>query len=140
MNYYKILAVILGVMLWLACSNYGTNNDDNDTLPVESKFSSIQSNIFNKSCAISGCHDSGSQQAGLDLSSGKAYGNLVNVPSSQKPNILRVKPGDPANSYLVMKLEGASGISGRKMPLGGSLSTEQIDAIKQWISNGAKND
>ncbi len=140
MNYYKFFVTVISLAFVAACSNYGTNNDDNNNVSVEAKFSSIQANIFNRSCAVSGCHDSGSQQAGLDLSSGKAYGNLVNVPSSQKPNILRVKPGDPANSYIIMKLEGASGISGRKMPLGGSLSNEQIDAIKQWIRNGAKND
>ncbi len=140
MNYYKLIAIVVSGLMLASCADYGTNNEENTNVPVESKFSSIQANIFNKSCAVSGCHDSGSQQAGLDLSSGKAYGNLVNVPSSQKPNILRVKPGDAANSYLVMKLEGASGITGRRMPLGGSLSTDQIDAIKQWINNGAKND
>ena len=141
MFYHKIklgLGLVIG-MLVLGCSSYGTNGDDNSG-PVEAKFSAIQSEIFNKSCALSGCHDSGSKQAGLNLSAGQAYSNLVNVPSSEKPNILRVKPNDAANSYLVMKIEGAAGISGSRMPIGGSLSSEKIDAIKTWINNGAKND
>ena len=139
MIYKKILIWLIGVLVITSCSNYGTNNEDDPNVTVEATFSSIQANVFNKSCALSGCHDSGSKQSGLDLSSGKAYSNLVNVPSVEKPNILRVKPNDAANSYLVMKLEGASGIAGSKMPLNGSLSQDKIDAIKEWINNGAKN-
>jgi len=139
MIYKLIFALLIGALVMMSCSNYGTNSEDDPNVTVEATFSSIQANVFNKSCALSGCHDSGSQQSGLDLSSGKAYGNLVNVPSVQKSNILRVKPNDATNSYLIMKLEGASGIAGKKMPLNGSLSQDKIDAIKEWINNGAKN-
>jgi hypothetical protein len=33
--------------------------------------------------------------------------------------LMRVKPGDAADSYLVRKLEGAASISGGRMPEGG---------------------
>ncbi len=140
MKYISIFISLCLALFWYSCASYGTNADDDPNVTVESTFSSIQANVFNKSCAVSGCHDSGSKQAGLELTSGKAYSNLVNVPSTEKPNILRVKPNDATNSYLVLKLEGASGISGSKMPIGGSLSQDKIDAIKEWINKGAKND
>ncbi len=52
--------------------------------------------------------------------------------------MLRVKPGDPANSYLIQKLEGSAGISGARMPFGGPyLDQATIDQIKSWIAAGA---
>jgi len=41
----------------------------------------------------------------------------VNVATNELPNLKYVVPGEPANSYLVQKLMGASGISGARMPL-----------------------
>lgn len=69
----------------------------------------------------------------------ESFNNLVNVPSSVKSNIDRVEPGDPDNSYLIQKLEGAAGIVGTRMPQGGPfLSTEQVAVIREWIQNGAE--
>ena len=42
------------------------------------------------------------------------------------PGVTRVKPGDPDNSYLYQKITGAAGITGVKMPKGGSLTSAQI--------------
>jgi hypothetical protein len=39
----------------------------------------IQRQIFNQSCAKSGCHDSQTQQGGLLLESGASYTNLIDV-------------------------------------------------------------
>jgi hypothetical protein len=51
-----------------------------------------------------------------------------------------VKPGDPDDSYMVHKIEGLSGITGGQMPLGETpLPQATIDAIRQWITNGAPN-
>ncbi len=43
--------------------------------------------------------------AGLDLRAGASYSDLVSVSAQSEP-ILRVIPGNPDGSYLVMKLEG----------------------------------
>jgi hypothetical protein len=49
-----------------------------------------------------------------------------------------VNPGNPDMSYLVQKIEGLSSISGGQMPLGETpLPQSTIDAIRQWITNGA---
>ncbi len=84
-----------------------------------------------------GCHSGPAAPHGLDLSNGQAHGNLVNVPSAEVPSLMRVKPGDPNNSYLVQKVEGTAAVGGR-MPLGfDPLSSEQIALIREWISEGA---
>lgn len=108
--------------------------------PTESTFSSIQENIFNKNCAVSGCHLGSNAPFELDLSEGKSYNNLVGIPSGEVPALFRVKPFDAENSYLVMKIEGAPGIQGERMPRGRDpLPAEDINAIREWIALGAKN-
>lgn len=107
---------------------------------LEPKFSSIQSNIFSTSCAVSGCHLGPNAPHGLDLSVGSAYANLVGVASAEAPRLRRVDASKPDSSYLVAKIEGSSLIApgtGR-MPLGRTpLSADQISAIRQWIAAGA---
>ncbi len=96
----------------------------------------IQATIFNPSCAVSGCHLGDNAQQGLDLSSGAAGDNLIGVDSREVPSFKRVDPGNPDDSYLVMKLEGDSRIVGQRMPLGApSLSGEQIDLVREWINS-----
>ena len=77
-----------------------------------------------------------------------SYGATVNVPSTQQPQVLLVKPGDADDSYLVRKIEGAPGISGLQMPqgcpgtpFGGAvcLSADEITAIRTWITECAQN-
>jgi hypothetical protein len=47
-----------------------------------------------------------------DLSAGKTYAGIVNVASAEQSSVLRTKPGDPDNSYLVRKVQGTAVISG----------------------------
>ncbi len=94
--------------------------------------------IFTNSCALSGCHSSGSAQAGMVLASGSAIANIVGVPSSEQPALQRVEPGNPDDSYLVRKIEGGPGITGGQMPLNRTpLAQSQIDLIRLWITQGA---
>jgi hypothetical protein len=94
--------------------------------------------IFTTSCAVAGCHSNVGPKAGLVLTAAAAINNLVNVPSSQQPGLLRVRPGNPTDSYLVRKLEGGPGISGARMPKSRApLPDAQIALIRQWISQGA---
>jgi hypothetical protein len=83
------------------------------------------------------CHAAGIAAAGLTLPD-TTPSNLVNVPSSEQPTLLRVMPGDPARSYLFLKVTGAPGIDGGRMPKDDSpLDTESIDAVERWIEAGA---
>ena len=63
----------------------------------------------------------------------------VGVASRQKAGAVRVVPGDPANSYLIQKIEGRSDISGVRMPIRGPYLTDgQVAIIKRWIELGAR--
>jgi hypothetical protein len=113
-------------------------------------FSSIQRDILQSSDSTGrpscvSCHNPGNRfvfrQVGMDLSADGGYEALVGVASTERPGVLRVAPGDPANSYLVQKIEGAAGISGTRMPNGGPYLTDgQVAIIKRWIELGAKKD
>ena len=104
-------------------------------------FTSVQSRVFNASCAFSGCHAGSSPSQGLDLSSGAAYNEIVNVPSAQQPSLDRIEPNDPDSSYLYLKLTGDASISGGRMPRGAQpLSQELLDLVRDWIERGAPND
>jgi hypothetical protein len=63
---------------------------------------------------------------------------LVGVPASECcDGRLRVKPGDPANSYVIQKLRGVELCAGQPMPLGGTLSESDITTLSDWICEGA---
>jgi Bacterial Ig-like domain len=106
--------------------------------PISADFQSIQDNVFTPIC--SKCHIGAGAPHGLQLDAAHSYNLLVGVPSSEQPSLLRVKPGDPNDSYMVHKIEGAPGIVGGQMPLGETpLPQPTIDAIRQWITDGAAN-
>jgi methionine-rich copper-binding protein CopC len=103
--------------------------------PLSADFQSIQENIFTPICSV--CHVGGGAPEGLRLDAADSYNLLVGVPSTEVPSQLRVKPGDPSNSYLIQKLQGHAAV-GAQMPLGGPyLPTTTIAFIAQWISDGA---
>jgi len=144
----SVLALLL-ITAFAACSDSGTGPEENpsdggsnggDTRQIvaDPSFASVVQEIFNrKGCASGSCHGSAGA-AGLSLTSGSSYANLVNVTATQA-DVFRVIPGDANGSYLVIKLEGRQTIGGR-MPLGGSaLDNVDLSNIKNWINQGAKN-
>ena len=131
-----ILVFLFAMLLGAGCEHA----DPLDPNRLEPTLSSIQANILNLNCALSGCHLGGAAPFGLDLSTGNAHGNLVNIGSTQCGGLPRVSPGDPDNSCIVRKLEGGPGISGLQMPRGRApLPQEQIAIIRQWIADGAQD-
>ena len=113
---------------------------------LEPTFASIQSDIFQASDSLgrtpcTQCHTSTGRNpsGGFDMNPDVSYSSLVGAPVRQKPGAVRVIPGDPDNSYLIQKLEGAGGIVGRRMPFNGPpyLTDGQIKIIRRWIQIGA---
>lgn len=130
--------ILLGVLTAYYCGGNGNGDEEPEQVIADPSFSSHIQPIFNGQCALGGCHNS-TAQAGLNLTSGAAYANLVNVNSTQEPNRIRVIPSDAVNSYLVIKIEGNQ-IAGVRMPKDRSpLSSVSIQNIKNWINRGAKN-
>ena len=128
--------------------------------PVPMTFSDINKQVFSRSCAnFSSCHCNrtlvpncaapGSTSVGkLDLAT-DPYTALVNAPAynalASSQGLLRVKPGDPTNSFLMIKLQlplastddGGYQLS---MPSGNPhLPDVDLNAIAAWITMGAPN-
>jgi hypothetical protein len=105
-------------------------------VPLGPTFDSIQANILTPSCEQ--CHTGATAPAGLRLDAANSYTLLVGVPSREQPGILRVRAGDPDNSYLIQKLEGRAAV-GERMPAGlPPLPQSEIDVIRAWIAAGAQ--
>jgi hypothetical protein len=136
--------VVLILLLIAACAGNGEGLDANGRPlvpggggppPLSADFNSIQANIFTPICSV--CHFGGGAPEGLRLDAANSFNLLVGVPSTEVPSLMRVKPGDPNNSYIIQKLENHQAV-GAQMPLGGPyLSTATIAFIRQWITNGA---
>jgi hypothetical protein len=107
--------------------------------PGSVAFSTQIQPIFDRNCALSGCHASDTASGGMILDAGKSYSNIVNVPSTEVAPENRVQPGDSAHSYLYEKISQAQPTSGSQMPLGSDpLPADQMALIKTWIDQGAK--
>ena len=95
--------------------------------------------IFVKACAE--CHGGDNPKKGLDLSSGKGYAELTEHKSQESPLMALVKAGDPAGSYLWLKVSHTA-TEGRGMPrtLFGAkkLPQAELDTVRDWIIQGAK--
>jgi methionine-rich copper-binding protein CopC len=143
----KSWAALMAVTFSAGCAGNGKGLDQNgqplssggtSTGAITADFQSIQDNVFTPIC--SKCHIGASAPEGLQLDAEHSYNLLVGVPSAEQPSLLRVKPGDPDDSYMVHKIEGLPGIDGGQMPLGETpLPQATIDAMRQWITNGAPN-
>jgi hypothetical protein len=95
--------------------------------------------VLGQHCAVVGCHIPGSPPNGLVMTPSQAYSNLVGVTVVEYPTLFRVKPGDAADSYVYLKVTNTAP-SGTQMPppsTGDSLSTAEINILKDWINEGA---
>ena len=85
--------------------------------------------IFLSNCAKSGCHDVATAEEDLILDS---YDNIIRTVGSD------IKPGNANNSKLY-KVLLESGDDRMPQPPNPPLLPEQIELIKEWINEGAKN-
>jgi hypothetical protein len=127
-----------GLALLVGCGDFGEDPaDDGNGGPMEPPAATVSfaedvEPIFGASCVD--CHGDGAN-AGLDLRSGLAHANLVNVPASESA-LDRVEPGEPGQSWLYLKLTGQQNV-GDAMPPGGSLPADALELIRTWIEEGA---
>jgi hypothetical protein len=107
--------------------------------PVAVSFATDVQPILTASCAKIGCHTGVLPDAGLDLTAGAAYAEIVGKDATQCSDTrLIVDPGKPDVSYIIDKVT-AHGICGgkKKMPPLGTLSADKIQLISDWICGGA---
>lgn len=138
----RALTVLL-LLLVVACGGDSSTGPDPDPDPDPDpnpdrnvSFSQDIAPIFNGNCAVSGCHDSGTAQNGVNLSSHSSA--LASVGAQYGTEV--IEPGDPANSPIVDKISNDNPQFGERMPLNrGALNQAAIDSIVAWIEDGAPN-
>lgn len=117
-----------------------------DRVPLAPTFTNVQK-VFSSICTE--CHIAGVE---LDLAPSVSYANLVGVmapsylnpPTDESCGGVLVVPGDPAASYLYLKLT-TTPCAGSQMPvteLGAPapLPACELAALHDWIAAGAPND
>jgi hypothetical protein len=112
-----------------------------DELVATPSFSANVVPILEKRCSVGGCHSFATRQAALTLTPDAAYDALVGVPAALRPSVLRVRPSDPAGSWLVAMIgaDDAARQGFSRMPLATQpLTANQIATIVRWIEQGAQ--
>jgi hypothetical protein len=133
-----------------ACVDYsavsGTASFELDVMP-----------LFDQACNSSSCHSGAAAPEGLpltavDAAERTALVTLLTSAWAKRANMQFVTAGDPANSFLLLKCEyDKAGIEecatdcsalgcGAPMPSGGAMLTaSELDVLRRWIKDGAKD-
>ncbi|MCB9637955.1 MAG: hypothetical protein H6727_03510 [Myxococcales bacterium] len=105
-------------------------------------FSKCVQPILVSNCSGSGCHGAeGFQLIQLEKDTHQSIvGGTDGVSSGQNFPMKQIAPGDPDNSYLYLKISQEKPKVGARMPLDRApLYANQLEAIRTWIAEGAKN-
>jgi len=140
---FKFVLLSLSVLVAAAGCSSSNSSPSAPSTPTVSFATQIQAQILNPACTACHTDDGRTPSSNLNLKSGVAISNLVNVACvcPGHSSVMRVIPGNPSGSYMIQKLEGAADIVGLRMPRNGPpyLTTDQVALIRQWIQNGAPN-
>jgi hypothetical protein len=160
--------LVLGLALG-ACGSESDAGDDCPAAPDSVSFRSDLLPIFRGSCGLSetSCHGSElSSKADLYLgprpsepepdaaARSAIIAGIVDQPSKTAPSMNLVTPGDPAQSFLMLKMDGShndAGLActalpgaksgqpcGDSMPQGtGARCASQREIVRRWIAQGA---
>jgi hypothetical protein len=107
--------------------------------PIPPHLGAIEGEIFAHNCTLSSCHGAESPQEGMSLLS-PTRATLIDVPSTEVPDMMRIAPGDPDGSYLLQKISSTTPLDGVRMPPDQPLPANKIEAIRLWIAAGAQDD
>ena len=152
-------SVVAFVALVVACSSDPTptlvsNKDSGTSGEVDARrpYPSFRDDvvpIVQTSCALTACHSSKESNLGIFLAYEPAqiYAEFKKTSPTAAGQAF-VVPGDPAKSYVMVKLENkqdalksscANMFCGTKMPSDDPLPADQVDTFRKWITAGAKD-
>jgi hypothetical protein len=137
-------AIVIAAAALAACGQQGSEApataNGADSAGPQTYFAAEIAPVLEKQCAS--CHQTGTESGNISLLPANAAAQLVNAASVEAPDLMRVVPGKPDDSYLIMKLEGTHvprGGNGAQMPFGAApLPQATIDKFRKWIAEGAK--
>lgn len=160
----RSIALLTSVVVAVACSDdpastsaSSSSGSSGTPAPANPKFVADVMPILSNSCALSSCHASKEAPAGVNITTDKdvTYKALVNADSKNFGATKLVVPGKPEDSLVMAKMDGTqnelttcpktSTGCGKSMPPPEDegeqlLSKKKRDTIRNWITNGAKND
>jgi len=116
----------------------------------------LETNVFSKSCAFSGCHNGTATAAGrINFKDpGQSHADLVGVDANVAPGRKLVVAGSPKQSYLLMMVRHFPPDQMEPTPVsppptdigfmpqnagGAVLCCQKLQAIDRWITAGAMN-
>ena len=129
---FLVLLIALGAAPACKDSNSPGDGDSPSNIvfpPRDVSYSVHVQPLFNQACNFGGCHDDGPHQSPLRLTT---YGLAVIT----TPGV--VVTGKPDESTLVFRIEGRVGVR-MPPPPGNPLNQNQINGIRSWIADSAKN-
>lgn len=129
----KIVMSLCLLALVLSCKDENPTGPDGSPSDIvfptsQVSYSQHVQPLFNQACTFAGCHDDGQHQSPLKLTS---WGNTVIM----VPGIIVI--GRPDQSILVSRIQGSLGQ--RMPPNTNPLNQNQINGIRTWIADSAKN-
>jgi mono/diheme cytochrome c family protein len=86
--------------------------------------------VFKNHCVR--CHTGSKPPKGLSLIPDKVAA-VLDAPSAGVPSLLLVDTKNPEASYLLKKVRGGEGITGKQMPPGKVLPAEDMKVLEAWI-------
>lgn len=135
-------ATVAHLVLFSGCETSTTAPPPEPPKPTVSFASQIQP-IFDTHCIR--CHVTGgfANNSGIPLRliGSVSYNLLVSRSSVQRTDLMLVSPGNPDASLLYLKISSSNPPVGRQMPWdrGTTLTAEEIELVRTWISEGAAN-
>jgi hypothetical protein len=129
-----VLAFLTGAVL--------AGQEEADTVAVETDELDMKvREIFEKSCASSGCHGGKHPKMQLSLEAEDIPENMIGVPAKQNGKLMLIDTEDPSKSYLLIKVIGGEGMKGKKMPImKAALKEDELNAITEWVSRFGETD
>jgi hypothetical protein len=122
---------------WVTDGAHDDQYFENNVRPIFGSEDSVSS-FYGGKCIF--CHYTGSPNP-LDLSNPFGDNGLVNVEASYRGGTVRVLPGSPDESLMILKVRAVQSSSdiGAQMPYSyRPLSANEVDTVRQWIVEGAK--
>ncbi len=150
----KLLYILSFALLFgaLSCEKETTSNAENPFLDQQgpdtsvsklslSTIEGLHQNVFAVKCANPTCHDGSFEPDFRTVQS--TYSSLVYHPVTKNDDqgsyTYRVHPGKANESWITHRVTTDDEVLGRMPLYAKPLSTEEINGLKTWINNGAKD-
>ncbi len=132
-NFFNLAAILIfSACCLVSCDDTITGKDiDSKIIPsVNVSYIEYIQPVFEVKCNFSGCHEDATRAGGLALTTWAG--------ATADPGI--VFPGEPQNSRMVWTIDPGYSSATPMPPVGYPVLTiNQIEGIKTWIKEGAKN-